>query len=49
MEQIVRSLAGSDLPTHGLFEFTTRVGNQNVVIRGAIVDGVPRIGTAFTR
>ena len=48
MEQIVRSLNGADLPRSGLFEVTTRVGGQGVVVRGSIVDGVVRIGTAFT-
>lgn len=49
MERIVRSLDGAALPSSGLFEVTTQVGGQSVVIRGAVVDGVPRVGTAFTR
>lgn len=48
MEQIVRSLNGPDLPGVGRFEVNRVVGGQDVVIRGAVVDGVPRIGTAFT-
>lgn len=47
MEQIVRSLGGAGLPSSGLFEVTTQVGGQSVV-RGAVADGVARIGTAFT-
>jgi len=48
MEQIVRSLDRAALPRSGLFEVTTQVGGQGVVVRGAVVDGVARIGTAFT-
>ena len=48
MEQIVRSLDGVALPSSGTFEVTTQVAGQSVVIRGAVVDGVARIGTAFT-
>ncbi|NIJ03423.1 RHS repeat-associated protein [Paenarthrobacter ilicis] len=48
MEQIVRNLNGPDLPTSGEFQVNRLVGGQTVVIRGAVVDGVPRIGTAFT-
>lgn len=48
VEQIVRSLNGAGLPSSGIFEVTTRVGGQSVVVRGAVVDGVARIGTAFT-
>ena len=48
MEQIVRSLDGAGLPSSGIFQVTTQVGGQSVVVRGAVVDGVARIGTAFT-
>ncbi len=47
MEQIVRSIGGP-LPQAGRFEIAQRVGGQTVVVRGAVVDGIPRIGTAFT-
>lgn len=47
MEQIVRSIGGP-LPQAGRFEMAQSIGGQTVVIRGAVVDGVPRIGTAFT-
>lgn len=47
MEQIVRSIGGP-LPHAGRFEIAQSIGGQTVVIRGAVVDGIPRIGTAFT-
>ncbi|TGN66335.1 hypothetical protein EXE59_22035 [Nocardioides eburneiflavus] len=47
MEQIVRSIGGP-LPQAGRFEIAQSIGGQAVVIRGAVVDGIPRIGTAFT-
>lgn len=47
LEHIVRSIGGP-LPQAGRFEIAQSVGGQTVVIRGAVVDGVPRIGTAFT-
>ena len=47
MEQIVRSIGGP-LPQAGYFEIAQSIGGQTVIIRGAIVDGIPRIGTAFT-
>jgi hypothetical protein len=47
MEQIVRSIGGP-LPQAGRFEVARQIGGQTVIIRGAVVDGTPRIGTAFT-
>lgn len=47
MEEIVRSIGGP-LPQSGPFQIAQSIGGQTVVIRGAVVDGVPRIGTAFT-
>lgn len=47
MEEFVRSIGGP-LPASGPFEVVRQIGEQAVVIRGAVVDGVPRIGTAFT-
>ncbi len=35
------------LPAAGKFEITTVIYGYNVTIRGAVVDGIPRIGTAF--
>ena len=48
MEQIVRRLDGAGLLSSGIFEVTTQVGGQSVVVRGAVVNGVARSGTAFT-
>jgi hypothetical protein len=47
LEQIVRSIGGP-LPKAGRFEIAQSIGGQPVIIRGAVVDGIPRIGTAFT-
>ena len=49
MEQIVRSL-GTDISTNGprnTFVITRIIAGETVTIRGSIVNGVPRIGTAF--
>lgn len=46
MEQIVRNLGS--LPKSGPFEVTRQIGGQSVTIRGAVTDGVPKIGTVFT-
>jgi hypothetical protein len=35
-------------PQAGRFEQQIIVGGQSVVVRGAVVDGVVKIGTAFT-
>lgn len=35
-------------PESGTFEVTTEIGGQDVVVRGAVVNGVAKIGTAFT-
>lgn len=48
MEQIVRSIGSKGLPKSGPFEITRNIAGRTVVIRGAVVDGVPRIWTAFT-
>lgn len=48
MRRIVDSLGDvSDLPTAGRFEVGRVIDGENVTIRGAVVNGVPRIGTAF--
>ncbi|HKY41320.1 MAG TPA: hypothetical protein VJN18_35550 [Polyangiaceae bacterium] len=31
----------------GVFETTVQVAGQNVTVRGAVVDGAARVGTAF--
>ncbi|MCX2970996.1 MULTISPECIES: polymorphic toxin-type HINT domain-containing protein [Streptomyces] len=48
MRRIVDSLGDvRDLPTAGRFEVGRVIDGENVTIRGAVVNGVPRIGTAF--
>lgn len=47
LEEIVRRIGGP-LPQAGPFEIAQSIGGQTVIIRGAVVDGVPRIGTVFT-
>jgi hypothetical protein len=47
MEQIVRNVGGP-LPESGPFEIAQDIGGQTVMIRGAVVDGIVRIGTTFT-
>jgi RHS repeat-associated protein len=42
------SLQGADIPSDGLFEVTRTIGGQSVTIRGAVVNGIPRVGTMFT-
>ncbi len=48
MKMIVDSLGdASDLPQAGKFEVDRTIAGEQVTIRGAMVNGVPRIGTAF--
>ena len=48
MKLIVDSLgAGQDLPASGPFAVTRIIDGSEVVIRGAMVNGIPKIGTAF--
>lgn len=35
-------------PASGIFAETVTIGGQEVVVRGAVVDGVVKLGTAFT-
>ncbi|MDQ1743165.1 MAG: hypothetical protein QOE23_1504 [Pseudonocardiales bacterium] len=35
-------------PVSGLFEETVIVGAQKVTVRGMVIDGIVKIGTAFT-
>jgi len=45
---IVNSLQDGDgLPANGVFEVTRTINGQQITIRGAMVNGVPKIGTAF--
>lgn len=48
MRVLVNSLQdGGGLPAKGPFEVTRAINGQNITIRGAMVKGVPKIGTAF--
>jgi uncharacterized protein YukE len=48
MRVIVNSLQDGDgLPANGKFIVTRTINGQEITIRGAMVNGVPRIGTAF--
>jgi hypothetical protein len=48
MQLIVGSLSdGVGLPESGPFEVTRTIQGEVVKIRGAVVNGVPKIGTAF--
>lgn len=47
LQRIVRSIDDGPLPPSGSFEIVRNVGGQLVTIRGAVVNGIPRIGTAF--
>jgi hypothetical protein len=48
MKLIVDSLgAGQDLPASGPFVVTRIINGAEVTIRGAMVNGIPKIGTAF--
>jgi RHS repeat-associated protein len=49
-EAVVRKMLDSLIgrtPASGIFEVTSNIGGYGVVIRGAVVGGVVRIGTAF--
>jgi hypothetical protein len=48
MQQIVASLGdGVGLPESGPFEVTRTIQGEVVTIRGAVVNGIPKIGTAY--
>jgi hypothetical protein len=48
MRVLVDSLQdGSGLPANGPFEVTRVINGQSITVRGAIVRGIPKIGTAF--
>lgn len=48
MRVIVNSLQDGDgLPTNGPFEVTRTINGQQITIRGAMVNGIPKLGTAF--
>ncbi|HXO11822.1 MAG TPA: hypothetical protein VN871_05600 [Mycobacterium sp.] len=47
VQQFLNALKGLT-PQSGTFEEQIVVGGQKVMVRGAVVDGVTKIGTAFT-
>lgn len=47
VQQMLNGLKGLT-PATGTFEQTIQIGGQQVVVRGAVVNGVVKIGTAFT-
>lgn len=47
VQQMLNSVKGLT-PASGTFEIPVTIGGQTVVVRGAVVDGVTKIGTAFT-
>ncbi|MFD6275438.1 Hint domain-containing protein [Streptomyces sp. NPDC060209] len=48
LRSIMDSLKGAtDLPAAGKYEVSRVIGGETVTIRGAVVNGVPRLGTAF--
>ncbi len=50
MKMIVDSLGdAADLPQAGRFEVVRTIIGEQVTIRGAMVNGIPRLGTAFIR
>lgn len=46
VEEMYRGLQGL-VPETGRFTVTRIIGGQSVLIDGAVVNGVPRIGTAY--
>jgi hypothetical protein len=44
---MLRGIKGQT-PASGVFEVRTTIAGQTVVVRGAVVNGVVKIGTAFT-
>lgn len=48
VEQMYRGLAGVT-PSEGLFSVTRTIGGQAVTIDGRVVNGIPRIGTAYIK
>jgi hypothetical protein len=48
LRSIMDSLHGAtDLPAAGRYEVNREISGETVTIRGAVVNGVPRLGTAF--
>ena len=47
IQEILNGLEGLT-PATGVFEVPITVGGQNVVVRGAVLNGIVKLGTAFT-
>jgi hypothetical protein len=48
LRAILDSLHGAtDLPAAGRYEVNRKIAGETVTIRGAVVNGIPRLGTAF--
>ena len=47
VEQMLVAIQGKT-PAAGLFQVATEIGGQTVVVRGAVISGIPRLSTAFT-
>jgi len=47
VREILSSIRGKTPPS-GTFEVITTVGGQIIVVRGAVIDGVAKLGTAFS-
>jgi hypothetical protein len=45
---VLSALSGK-LPSIGTFERVVNVGGESVVVRGSVVNGVPKIGTMFVK
>lgn len=45
VDQMLRKVSGRT-PASGVFEIPFSIGGQTVVVRGAVVDGVVKLGTA---
>jgi hypothetical protein len=49
MRQVVSGLGRTSLPEAGRFEVAVNVLGRNVTVRGAVVNGIPRVGTMFIK
>ena len=45
---VLNALSGK-LPSIGRFERVVNIGGESVVVRGSVVNGVPKIGTMFVK
>jgi len=47
LKQIIYSMRGSSLPQSGTYNVVVQVGGNSVNVNGAVVNGIPRISTAW--